>query len=402
MIFLTAAEPNLFIRVHGTEFSIEPINLPDVNTSDIIAMEGALAKRVLAGNDHRLHRISFDTEKLPTFPKPFSIDSDFKPSDRVLIIRGGGIGDVLMCTPVFRIIKDHLPPGSQLMLSTFKNNIPLFETNPHLDAVLPQPLTLATLLEADCYLEFSAPASEISRTHMTDFYLKMAGIDPAGVTDKRPEVDIRPMFHEKTANLIDRKSSGFRYRVYLNGIASDKLRDLPPPVLKIFLRQRPDVFFFIPKQYTDRYPKAMHLLDASNIFELDTRETLSGFVTAIDCCHMTITTDSSAYHIAAGLKKPCLTLFGPIDPRFRTRYYPTVISLAARYHGHTCQSPCGKSMISEFYDDGIVGEEKCPEALTNKMDFSPCLASFSEDRLMDAFNRITATQSHQSATGEKQ
>jgi hypothetical protein len=392
MIFLSAAEPNLFVRVHGAEFSMEPIKLPEVDTTHIIAMEGALAKRVLAGNDGRLHRISFETEKLPGFPKPFSMGSHVKPSDKVLIIRGGGIGDVLMCTPVFRVIRESLPTGAQLMLSTFKNHIPFFENNPHLDAVLPQPLTLATFLEADYYLEFSAPVSEISQTHMTDFYLKMAGIDPSGVTGKQPEMDARPMFHEKTANQMEKESSGFKHLAYLNGIASDRLRDLPPSILRIFIQQNPDVFFFIPRQYSERYPETMHLLNAPNSFELDTRKTFSGFVTAINCCHMTITTDSSAYHIAASLGKPCLTLFGPIDPGFRTRYYPTVISLAAQYNGHTCQSPCGKSMISEFKYDGIDGKKKCPEALANNMDFSPCLASFSENRLMDGCTHLIEQQ----------
>ncbi len=399
MIFLSATEPNVSLSVYGTDFTLAPIEYPEVNIANILAMENPLAKRILDLNKTKIHRLVFEADRLPGFPKLLPALNEVPPGSKVLVIRGGGIGDVLMCTPVIRFLRENLP-GVHLTLATFKRNDTLFKSNPHLDAVVAQPLTLGELMEADFVVEFADPDISIDDTHMTDYYLRCIGIAPETVSDKTPILSIDGLIDPATVRSVTTAAHGFKRSVYLNGLASDRLRDLSPALLSIFPRTRSDILFVVPTAYEERYgTDSPTLYDRPNILRLDTADSLSAFVTAIHCCNAVVTTDSSAYHIAAALEKPCLTLFGPIDPKLRTRYYPTVISLKARYNGHTCQSPCGKSMISEFFDDRIDGEKKCPEASTKNMDFSPCLASFSKTRLMDAFNRITNIQDHQSSIG---
>lgn len=44
-------------------------------------------------------------------------------------------------------------------------------------------------------------------------------------------------------------------------------------------------------------------------------------------CDLVLCPDSSILHVASALKKKCLTLFGPTDPRARVNYHPEAISI---------------------------------------------------------------------------
>ena len=177
--------------------------------------------------------------------------------------------------------------------------------------------------------------------------------------------------------------------VYLNGLASDVLRDLPLDIMRVWPDNYDDILFVVPHGYVERWCKQdEQALKADNICLIDTGDSMAGYITALNTCDAVITADTSTYHLAAALQKPALVLFGPVGSRLRTAYYPHVQALDAHYTGRTCRSPCGKSMYSEFYGGHIDGEKRCPEAVSCKMSFSPCLASFDSEKLIDAFESI--------------
>jgi hypothetical protein len=261
---------------------------------------------------------------------------------------------------------------------------------PEFDSIIPQPLTLARFMEADYYLEFNDPDSSIRSTHMIDFHYTSIGLNHEKVRDKSFLINIGSLFHEKIAGIIRDAGKLYKSTVYLNGLASDVIRDVPQSILKIFPQNKPDHLFVMPELYFDRYNhSSAELKSLPNVLVIDTDDSLQGYVTALNSCDSIITTDSSAYHIASGLNKPCLVLFGSIDPKLRTSYYPKVTALEANYIGQSCKSPCGKSMYSEFYKNQASSKKKCPEAAFKNSEFSPCLASFSEQALLDSFNRLT-------------
>ena len=388
MIFLSATSPNVALSVYGADFSLSPIGYPDVDVSQILAVENPLGRRILRENSTNIQRIKFEAHRLPGYPAPLPPLDQVQPASRILIIRGGGIGDVLMCTPVISVLRERLMDKAHLTLATFKQYEKLFRSNPSVDAVTSEPLTLGELMHADYYVEFDGSNSLMESTPMTDFYLGCIGIDPWTVSDKTPVLPIDDLIDTSIIRIVDAAGIGYHRKVYLNGLASDKLRDLSPELLSAFPRNFPKILFMVPESYEDRYgSKATALLNTPNVMRLNTEGSLPGYVTAVHCSDAVVTTDSSAYHIAAALEKPCLTLFGSIDPRLRTRYYPRVISLKAPYAGHTCQPPCGKSMLSDFHSEAVDREEKCPEARIKGIDFSPCLESFleNEGRLIDSF-----------------
>ena len=170
MIFLAATE-QCSLKVYDADLHLEPLTYPDINISHILAMEDAMGKRILKTDKRKINRITFEAERLPGFPKPLSKPDQIPPGSRILVIRGGGIGDVLMCTPAIRELRRRLPAQVHLTLATFKSNISLFVDNPDIDSVVAQPLTLGELLKADYYVEFNLPKSVMDSINMTDYYL---------------------------------------------------------------------------------------------------------------------------------------------------------------------------------------------------------------------------------------
>lgn len=388
MLFLAATKP-CTLNVYGAAFSLEPITYPEVNLAHILVMEGELGRRILKQENQKLKSIRFEAERIPGFPKPLPPVDEIPPKSRILIIRAGGIGDVLMATPLIRQLRQKLGPDASLRLACFDQHTPLFEKNPDLDGVTSQPLTLAQVLEADYYLIFQDSGGTMIRTHMIDFYLRCAGFDPGAITDKTPVLNPEALFSPEVAELLEKAGRGFEKTIYLNGLASDRLRDLSPDVLSVLPGHFKKHLFVIPKGYAERYQKdGLKVPGGDNIIYLDTQNDLAGYITALARSDLLVTTDTSAYHIAAAWHKPTLVFFGPIDSGLRVNYYPETIALDADYQGRTCRAPCGKSMFSEFYNGRTDVDPRCPEAAGLDKTFSPCLDSFSSQTIIAAYEQV--------------
>ena len=213
MLFLTAAE-QCPLTVYGESFSLMPISYPEVDINQILVVEDELGRRILQKNENgKLNRISFDAHRIPGFPRPLLSSSQIQKSARVMILRGGGIGDVLMSIPAIRELKRHLPDGTHITLSTFRSNVPLFENIPELDSVTAQPMTMAQFMEADYYAEFKDPNSEMSSMHMIDFYLKSIGFNPEKIQDKSISFSMGSLFDQKVAERIKKAGHSFRSTV---------------------------------------------------------------------------------------------------------------------------------------------------------------------------------------------
>ncbi len=128
------------------------------------------------------------------------------------------------------------------------------------------------------------------------------------------------------------------------------------------------------------------LISQENILFLDTNSSLSDYITAISCSDVVVSSDSSACHIGAALKKPTVALFGPIASSLRTHYSPTVIPIDAGYSGKKCSSPCGLSItVDPGYPSAGADHDfsgGCPEAGPDNPN-SPCLLSIPFEKIAD-------------------
>ena len=400
MIFLCAQAPCIY-RVFGEEYRLEPLAYPHVDLSHILAVEDTLGRRILQKNPH-IHAVDFDTGRIPGFPERLqSPPSGLPRGSKIILLRGGGIGDLIMLTPAIRALREALPPHAQIILATSRDKRSLFETGSLIDRIASHPIRMSDFMEADYYIDFTVRDTLFSSEHMTDFYLASCHIDYRKIADKTPWIS-REL---GTSNTVAGIFEGIRRDhtgpiALLSGEASDTIRTVPAKVLRIFPESFDDVLFVVPRKTGETgNAEFKEYIHTGNVSFLDTFSSLTDFVSAIQACDAVISSDSAAYHIAAALGKPCLALFGPVHSSRRALYYPTVHPVDAAYTGSCCTAPCGIDTLSNlkrvsgidatgFNWDRYDPAKGCPEANLKETLHSPCILSLSRSELINGFAQL--------------
>ena len=403
MIFLCAHTPCIY-RIFGEDYYLEPLTYPHINLSHILIVEDTLGKRILKKNPH-IHKIDFDTGRIPGFPERLQLPPSRLPKgSKIILLRGGGIGDLIMLTPAIRALREALPLHSQIILATSRDKQSLFEKDPLIDSIVSHPTRMSDFMEADYFVDFTANDTLFASGHMTDFYLAGCHIDYRKVANKAPWISRKLGLSKTVAGILEGIRKNHKGAVVLlSGEASDIIRTVPAKVLRIFPESFDEILFIVPRKSGDTKNVGYgEYINTGNIFFLDTFSSLADFVSAIQSCDAVISSDSAAYHIAAALRKPCLAIFGPVHSSRRALYYPTVHPVDAVYNGACCSSPCGIDTLSNlkklsgidksgFNWDLYDPAKGCPEANLKKTLYSPCILSFSRSELINRFEELIRT-----------
>lgn len=404
MLFLSTTQPGCF-SYHGQDYQLEPLMPPEIDLRQILVVDKHLG-RIIAAENPALKLLNLDTTRLPGFPQPLPAEG-LPRNARLLLLRGGGLGDLVTLTPALKQLRKRYGLNLQVTLSTFRDIFPLFDDHALVDRQLPHPVSLAEITGAsDYYVDFSDPAKLFDTSEMIDFHIESLGIDASAVpkAEKLPQL---PAALSCCNRIREQLACLKRPLVLFAGEASDVIRRLPPSVLASLAEGRPEISFIVPGRAID--------CALPNVHSLDTAGGLSDFVSAIAACDALVSADSAAYHLAAALDKPALVLFGPINARFRTSYYPKCLALQADYQGQTCQAPCGLSAVRggrsstalaaeglHELKDGVTlttfegrkfvfdSRRGCPEACAAQSRHSPCLLAIEPADILAGFNAMLA------------
>jgi len=371
--------------IYGQEYQLKPLDPKIENIEDILVTDNTSASELLSRHPEFLAGLSMDIDNLRGFPKIVNQLSDIGPEGKVLIMRNGGIGDHIMFLPALRIFREVFPSNVEIILSAQREKHPLFHHNSNITQLLPMPLRLTTMLEADYLIDFSGRKGlyDMDSLHMTDSCLKFLGIDYEKIKDKTPEL----AWDKNTSPIVSRlfqdakKKNPRRPFVLLNWRASNILRDIPPERLLFMITEFKDVQFVVAQQ--NKYSaEVLSILEGygDNLINCtDHIATLEDYIAAIANCDAVIATDTSTGHLAEALGKHSIILYGPTRDDLWIRYYKKSISVRANYSGKSCQSPCG--MIKEM-------GQGCPEAQSLNSHYSPCLLSISENSIINRFHEL--------------
>jgi hypothetical protein len=397
---------------HGQTYTLNPIGPPQIELNDILVITWPLDLTICRENP-AIQTVSFETDRLPGFPQELrNHPAKLAEGSKLLILRGGGIGDVSMLTPALKILREQVGKKITINLATYADRQPLLNELGYVDNFYPLPLNLADFMAAaDYYCDFSDHKRIFNQSNMIDFHLNYLCIEPTTITPEKklPELSLGLTGIPRIIASIAAMATNYSVRVFYAGRASDPVRDLPPEILRLLADNHPNMAFFQAMNATTD-PEL-----PANVFALDTSGGLSDFVTAIANCDIVVATDSSAYHLAAALGKPTMVFFGPIDSKLRATYYPKVVALDPDFQGQTCHSPCGISALNETPPNIGIGAGKiqcltdgailttfkgrdftyhpalgCPEANCLGTSHSPCLMSMEPDRILTAFAQTCA------------
>ncbi len=414
-----AAKTGCKLSALGEEYILNPITYPKVNIHDILVGEYGYAYRAVRESAH-IQEIQLEADKIPGFPATPTDLASIPPGSKVLVLRVGGLGDMVMLTPVLQYMKERLPADVEWTLATFRYAHGLFEKSGLFSRVVPSPIRLSRLLEYDYVIEFfrEEDVQDCKRLHMTDHYFKVIGVDPEGIgpSRKRPFLAPETAASKDIAGLFRKLRQGPWQAVALASLfSSDRSRDIPLPRFRQLLGRFPRVLFVVPYHDRGLLTGRMEDLTEGNLIFLDTGDVLDDYLTAIRLSDVVLSPDSSAYHIAAAYGRPAVALFGSIDPALRVRYYPTVTALRGTYRGEFCTSPCGMSNARWIRLDDRTGQEirrrnlfapekGCPEAIKEQSDYSPCLLAIPPEDIFRAFEDALARAgqgTNHAAAGEK-
>lgn len=370
--------------IFGCEYDLKPLNPPLFDPKNILAADNGSASELLRRHSSVLLEATFDTAKLHDFPSNLRSLSQIKPGSTVLILRAGGIGDHVMLLPALAAFRLFLPKDVKVWLSTQKEKHPLFYSNPAIDKLLPLPLSLDNLLKADFIIDFSGSIDDgdFNSLNMTDYYIKVLGLDKKISSDKRPSIHTNPKCTVKIRSAVnEKKEKDFSHPlVILQWKSSNPLRDLPPEKLLCLTETFPEIQFIIPiSLHQDKPGYNFTQIYKNKIIDIsDGIASLEDYIALFEICDGVVSTDTAAYHLAQALKKPSLTLFGPILSDLRLRYYRNAYAIDADYTGRTCRAPCGLHKVKTC----------CPEAETLNAIYAPCLLSIDQTTLIGAFKQM--------------
>ncbi len=405
MIIFSARQP-LTLKYFGEQYALQPLTWPEINLDHLLAAPDGLGISIINRHKKHLQVIKFDHSKLPGFPRRLKTTPGNLPEgSRIIMLRDAGIGDAITMLPVIDYLQD-LPNNLSVCLATLRDRHPLFSET----GLAPLPIRLSELVgKADYFVEFHDPGRIIEKVEIIDFNFSSLNIDPQVIPAKAkiPRLNKQLTSDTSIRQEINELSRNYKIRIMIAPGASDILRQLPIQLLSELAQKYQEIAFICPGQSSS---------DQTNIFSIDTSKSLNAFITAIDHCDALISADSSAYHIAAALNKPALTIFGPIPSTIRSGYYPQNISIDADYNGETCHSPCfihghvsrnagipiGREQLRILTPGAEITtfsghkfnydpNQGCPEMNFFKSSNAPCIQNIPTARIIDGVEKILST-----------
>lgn len=268
---------------------------------------------------------------------------------RVLVMRAGGLGDVLFLTPAIHAFKAKFPKA-EVFFSTMGQCPLLLLNNQDLEGFLPYPCPVEKLPEfvvsVEHMIEFSQPGRT---THVIDLFASAFGLE----LSSRQKGMVLKLSEEEEGGarqyLPPVKDGKFRFGIQV--VANLPVRTYPYMIRvaeSLIKRGHQVVAFGAPGQ-----PIIPHSINVhAQAPPLNIRQSAS-LVTQCDCI---IAPDSVLTHIAGALDVPCVAIYGSFPASLRTQYAKKTLAIQAEgtcapcfHHGRMTVFPMGCPTAHEGY-----------------------------------------------------
>lgn len=245
---------------------------------------------------------------------------------RLLLIRNGGFGDLLLLTPTLAALRRRWP-RAQIVVCAGIEYGQVLEGNPDIDARVLYPIDAAEAEGYDALIEFEETTGYERRersTHSVDLFAQIVGVT---IDDKRLRYKVACSRLEWARKAYPK--SNRIPRVGIQVAASNQVRSYPGELVLTLARELAadgcELFFFgTPGQF----PVGIELY--GKIFEGESISSFTENVSLLLTCDVCIAPDSSFCHVGGALGIPTVALYGPFPSALRTTYYRSVLALDGR------------------------------------------------------------------------
>lgn len=301
---------------------------------------------------------------------------------KLLIWRFGGIGDLMFAQPLIQFLK-YTYPTCHITFGTSPNNMSVFDFWPTglVDHVITMPFQSKELDETDYHLTFEGSIErcrEAKTLPAIDVFAKMANLEfnafdfaPIVLPNKELVFQLRQVIPEKTVALQVRASSMNR------SLSTAKVIELINAVtdlgFNVGILDAKKTSEWIDKFIVGTTGYFKHPYRVFNLAKVS--ESLQHCVAILSVCSGAIATDSSVTHLAAGLEKPIVGIYGPFRGNIRMSYYKTGAWVDTPSDWNECGAcPC-------FYHENEL--RKCPYLKQNK--HVGCLDAINVNEVIEKF-----------------
>lgn len=298
-------------------------------------------------------------------------------TQKILVIRFSSIGDIILCTPVFRLLRAAYPQA-EIHFLTKKEYVSLVQTNPNVDFVWTlsgSPIQTAGLLKKQHAFDLVIDLHHNLRTYLLTAVLqaptlryRKANIDkqlrilwhgypgevehvskraidtlaPLGIVDDGLGLDF--LVHEACPEMPFSIDAG--YIVWAIG-AQHATKQLPWEIIRQTIPTLPLPIVFIGgKEDWERGERIAQGFPSDTIYNACGKWSIAQSAAAIQHAQVVCTNDTGMMHIAAALHKPIVVTWGNTSPVFGMYpYYGTSDTktrfVSVQVEGLSCR-PCHK------------------------------------------------------------
>lgn len=248
----------------------------------------------------------------------------------------GGLGDILMITPLLRVIKETYPLCQLTFAIDTKtagdNYYNLIKNNPYIDEIVS-----AHTVKKDSYHLFKDISSVclqyensgLPPINRIDIFAKSCGFQ---LTSPKPYYRVEEDEKIWASNLFDKISKGKKDKykfIMLHTASYDNKRTWPihkyTELISLLNKERSDIFYLI-NDFQRLNPYWDKMRNTYEVSSYGIRE-LCAITERVD---LFVGPDSGPMHIAGALNTPGIALFGSIAPQARINHYPSFEALTVK------------------------------------------------------------------------
>lgn len=295
---------------------------------------------------------------------------------RILIMRVGGFGDLVLLTPVLREIKRRWP-DCVLHVSTMSHYAPVLAGLPYVDAVVPYPVPYTEALAYDAHIFYENAIENNPRAqklHATELFGEIAGL--TGIPDLHPDYRVKATEAIWAAEQYPRVNGTRRLCIQVGASAKCRVypRDKMGQVAMEMLKRGWEVFLMGEEgeiKLPDRMPKGLRNISDDG---LSFRQSCA-VASQADCV---LGNDSAMIHVAGALNIPAVALYSPFPWALRTKHSPSITALS----GVGACAPCFHHATAGRHNHF---PENCPSASKG---FCGVLAEIKPERVVATIERV--------------
>lgn len=312
-----------------------------------------------------------------TQTRPFGADGDWN-GKRILLMRSGGFGDLVLMTPVMREIKRRWPT-CHLAISTMTHYAQVLVGLDFVDEIAPFPLPWKIAEEFDAWVFYENAIEKNPRAkelHMSELFGEIAGISE--IEDLLPAYHLKPSEviwategHPRTAarRICVQPSTSARCRIYKD--MGEVCESLTSKGWEVFLLGAKGAPMEPKLPPDDKLPPGLVNMIQRGL-------TIRQSAALIATSDAFLGADSALLHLAGAMAIPAIGLYGPFPWRLRTAHCPTTMALSGIGECSPCFHHIGATMKNPF-------PAHCPSANTG---YCGVLASIKPERIVAKIEQL--------------